>query len=310
MKPEIIVVGSSNTDMVVKTDHLPAKGETVIGTDFMIAPGGKGANQAVAAARAGGKVHFIAKIGNDVFGKQTVKGFIKDKINTKFIYIDKEVSSGIALILVDKRGQNSIAVAPGANSNLSPRDILNASKIFSNAKVLLVQLEIPLETVRTAIDLGCKNNLTVILNPAPATKLPHEFYQKISIITPNESETRILTGIKPNSSKNLILAAEKLLRNGVKTVIITLGEKGAFIHSKTISTFIPTYKVKPVDTTAAGDVFNGALAVAIAEGLELLEAVQFANAAAAISVTRPGAQPSAPFRNEILKMLECGKTSV
>lgn len=308
MKPEIIIVGSSNTDMVVKTDHLPEPGETVIGTNFMIAPGGKGANQAVAAARAGGKTHFIAKVGNDIFGKQTIKGFIKDKINTKYVFFDNEVPSGIALIMVDRYGENSIAVAPGANSKLSSQDILNASNLFEKAKVLLVQLEIPLKTVETAIELAWKNNMTVILNPAPAIKLPRELYKKISIITPNESETRILTGITPNSQKKLKFAAEKLSKAGVETVIITLGEKGAYIHNKTISTIVPSFKVTPVDTTAAGDVFNGALAVAIAEGMELTEAVRFANAAAAISVTRPGAQPSAPTRHEIAEMLKNSKT--
>lgn len=307
MKPEIIVVGSSNTDMVVRTDHLPEPGETVIGGEFMIAPGGKGANQAVAAARAGGKVYFVAKVGDDIFGKQTLKGLRKDRINTDFISVDKATPSGIALIMVNKDGENSIAVAPGANSKLSPDDILAASDIFKKAKALLVQLEIPLKTVETAVELGWSNKLTVILNPAPATKLPRQLYKKISIITPNENETKVLTGIRPRNRKDLVLAAEKLRKFGAKTVIITLGEKGAFVYNKDVATFVPSYKVNPIDTTAAGDVFNGALAVAISEGMELVRAVQFANAAAAISVTRPGAQPSAPQRSEIIRMLDSDK---
>lgn len=305
MKPEIIVVGSSNTDMVVKTDRLPAPGETVLGGDFMIAAGGKGANQAVAAARAGGKVCFITKVGNDIFGARTIKGLKKDRINVNYVYKTNDAPSGVALIMVDKLGENSIAVAPGANSKLTPKDVFAAESIFKDAKVLLVQLEIPLETVKAAIDLAFKYNLKIILNPAPAAKLPRDLFKKVTIITPNEIEAQILTGLKIKTNENdLSRIAQKLINLGVKNVIITLGENGVFVKNDAIEAIIPSFKVKPVDTTAAGDVFNGALAVAITKNMDLNDAIRFANAAAAISVTRPGAQPSAPRLTEIKNLLK------
>ena len=303
MKPKIIVVGSSNTDMVVKTSHLPGPGETVIGGEFITAAGGKGANQAVAAARAGGDVYFVAKVGDDHFGKSAIDGFKKEKIKTDYVYTDKKLPSGVALIVVDEKGENAIAVAPGANSRLSPNDIKKAQKVIKSAKVLLVQLEIPLQTVIEAVNIASSYGIKTILNPAPAMPLPDELLSKISVITPNEIEAEILTGIKIVDEQTAKSAAITLKKKGVDTVIITLGEKGAYLHNEDTSKLIPSIKVKAVDTTAAGDIFNGALAVSIAEEKQIIQAVRFANIAAAISVTKIGAQPSAPKRNQILRLL-------
>ncbi len=304
MKLKIIVVGSSNTDMVVKTSHLPRPGETVIGGEFITAGGGKGANQAVAAARAGGDVYFIARVGDDHLGKSAINGFRKEKIKTDFVYIDKKAPSGVALIVVDEKGENSIAVAPGANSRLMPVDIRKAKNIIKSAKVLLVQLEIPIKTVVEAVSIAADNGIKTILNPAPAMPLPDALLNKISIITPNETEAEILTGIKIVDGQTAKAAAIELRKKGVSTVIITLGEKGAYLHNEEISALIPSIKVKAVDTTAAGDIFNGSLAVSIAEEKPMIQAVRFANIAAAISVTKIGAQPSAPKRNQILRLLK------
>lgn len=303
MKPKIIVVGSSNTDMVVKTGHLPRPGETVIGGEFITAAGGKGANQAVAAVRSGGDVYFIARVGDDHLGKSAINGFKKEKIKTDFVYTDKNAPSGVALIVVDGKGENAIAVAPGANSRLLPNDIKRAQKIIKSAKVLLVQLEIPLQTVIEAVNIASACGVKTILNPAPAMPLPDELFSKISIITPNETEAEILTGIKIVDEQTAKSAAITLKNKGVDTVIITLGEKGAYLHNDDTSKLIPSIKVKAVDTTAAGDIFNGALAASIAEEKPIVQAVRFANIAAAISVTKIGAQPSTPKKHQILRLL-------
>jgi ribokinase len=305
-KKKIIVVGSSNTDMIIKLDHIPRPGETILGGEFVTAAGGKGANQAVGAARAGGKVTFIARVGMDMFGDKAVAGFIKEGINTDNVLRDKSKPSGVALIFVAKDGENSIAVAGGANGCLSPADIRKAGKVFADASMLVMQLETPLDTVQTAADLAVKAGVCVILNPAPARPLPDKLLRKVSIITPNETEAELLTGIKVNSKQAAAKAADKLLARGVKTVIITLGSRGAFVACDGVKKLVPGFKVKPVDTTAAGDTFNGALAVALAEGKSMMDAVRFANAAAAISVTRFGAQPSAPCRRDIEKMMKRG----
>ena len=306
-QPRILVVGSSNTDMIIKMDRIPQPGETVIGGDFMTAAGGKGANQAVAAARAGGNVTFIARVGSDLFGKQAVEGFVQEGINIEHIISDSGSPSGVALIFVGKNGENSIAVASGANGNLSSNDILNAKEVFAEASVLVMQLETPIETIQTAAELASKSGVRVILNPAPARALPDSLLRHVSIITPNETEAELLTGIKVDSPAAAKEAADKLIARGIETVIMTLGSRGAFVASGAISELVAGFIVEAVDTTAAGDTFNGALAVALAEGQTLDQAVRFANAAAAISVTRIGAQPSAPKREEIENFL---RTSV
>lgn len=300
---KIAVVGSSNTDMIVKVPRIPKPGETILGGKFSTAAGGKGANQAVAAARAGGDVTFIACVGDDMFGKEAVEGFESDKINTKFIRIDQTEPSGVAMIYVDDNGENSIAVASGANAALSPGDVERAGEIITSADILLMQLEIPLETVRKAALLAKSAGVSVILNPAPAQPLDDELLQAISIITPNESEAELLTGITVKDRAGAEKAADALIKKGVESVIITLGSKGAFLKSAGPTEMIEGFKVEAVDATAAGDVFNGALAVAIAEGKPLPQAIRFAHAAAAISVTKLGAQPSVPDRRAIEKML-------
>lgn len=271
-----------------------------------MAAGGKGANQAVAAARAGGDVAFVARVGNDIFGEKAIEGFIRDGIEVKNVLREPRAASGIALIIVGADGENSIAVASGANAHLSTEDIRRAEREISSSKILMMQLETPLETVRKAAEIAATNKVPVILNPAPARALNARLLRCISILTPNETETEILTGIKIKKTSDMARAAQYLLDKGVQAVLITLGSKGVFAASKTEKTgqIIPAFKVKAVDTTAAGDVFNGALAAALAEGQPLLDAARFANAAAALSVTKLGAQPSAPFRKDIEKLLK------
>jgi ribokinase len=296
---KILVIGSSNTDMVIKTEKMPAPGETILGGTFLMNPGGKGANQAVAAARLGGKVTFITKRGNDLFGNQAIGLFMREGINTDYIVKDMELPSGVALITVDATGENSIVVAPGSNGNLLPEDI--SLKLFKTGKcdILLLQLEIPVKTVEYAVYKAAEHRIRVILNPAPATPLPDEIYKHIWLITPNETEAEILTGIRVHDVPSADDAAGSFKKKGVQNVIITLGSAGAYVKSDTFTGMVPAIKVDAVDTTAAGDVFNGALAVAIAEGHDIEESVQFANKAAAISVTRLGAQASAPYINEL-----------
>jgi ribokinase len=303
-KNTILVVGSSNTDMIIKLDRIPRPGETILGGEFVTAAGGKGANQAVGAARAGGKVTFIARVGQDMFGDQAVAGFVQAGIDVNFVFRDQAAPSGVALIFVAKDGENSIAVAGGANSRLAGSDVKKASGVFAGATVLVMQLETPLGTVLAAAELAAKRGVRVILNPAPAQPLPDRLLKLVSILTPNETEAELLTGIKVDSQAAADKAAGKLLARGVGTVILTLGARGAFIAEGATRQLVPGFKVKAVDTTAAGDIFNGALAVALAEGKPLAEAARFANAAAAISVTRMGAQPSAPTRKEIERFLK------
>jgi ribokinase len=298
-KNGIVVVGSSNTDMIVQMARLPKPGETILGGVFSIAAGGKGANQAVGAARAGARVSFVARVGRDMFGAQAVASLAKDGINVSYVFKDHAAPSGVALIFVGKNGENSIAVAPGANGRLSPADVRKARIAFAGASLLVMQLETPLATVLAAAQLATEAGLRVILNPAPARPLPDKLFRHISILTPNETETELLTGIRVNNPADAATAAGRLMVKGVETVIITLGRRGAFVATKEGRQLVPGFKVKPVDTTAAGDIFNGALAAALDENKPLLEAVRFANAAAAISVTRLGAQPSAPDRKEI-----------
>jgi ribokinase len=299
MKPKLVVIGSSNTDMVIQLDHIPRPGETVLGGEFTTAAGGKGANQAVAAARAGGDVTFVARLGRDVFGDQALAGFRRDEIRTDFILRDPRSPSGVALIFVAKGGENCIAVAGGANQRLSPADVKRARTAITQARAVALQLETPLETVETAARIAARANVPVILNPAPARPLPGRLLALVTILTPNETEAERLTGIAVTDDASAGRAAAQLLAKGVQTVIITLGARGAFVATMDQQTLVPGFKVKAVDTTAAGDVFNGAVAVALAEGRPLLEAVRFANAAAAISVTRLGAQSSAPRRREV-----------
>jgi ribokinase len=295
----IIVIGSSNTDMVIKTEKLPAPGETILGGTFLMNPGGKGANQAVAAARLGGKVTFITKRGNDLFGNQAVGLLMREGIDIQHVVKDLDFPSGVALITVDSTGENSIVVAPGSNANLLIEDI--PPEIFETGKfeILLLQLEIPIITVEDSAVRASEHGIKVILNPAPACKLSDNLLKHVWLITPNETEAEAITGKQITDIASVEIAAAFIQERGVKNVIITLGETGAFVKAENYTGLIPGIKVSPVDTTAAGDVFNGALAVAVSEGKDLYDAVVFANKAASISVTRMGAQASAPYRNEI-----------
>lgn len=299
MKPSIIVIGSSNTDMVIKAEHLPAAGETILGGVFFMNPGGKGANQAVAAARLNGSVVFIGKTGNDIFGRQSLQLFEEEGINTKYIVSDPKNPSGVALITVDKEGENCIVVASGANASLSPADLQKAEDEISKAKIILMQLEIPVVTVEWAAALASLHKVKVVLNPAPACELPDSLLKNIAVITPNKTEAEMLSGIKITNLETTIQAGKIIKQKGIETVIITLGAKGALVISDTLIEMIAAPIVDAVDTTAAGDVFNGALSVALSEGAAILDAVSFACRAAAISVTKMGAQSSAPYRNEV-----------
>jgi len=295
----ILVVGSSNTDMIIRVPHIPGPGETILGGRFSMAQGGKGANQAVAAARAGGQVTFVARVGDDVFGEQAIRSFEADGIDSRFVRRAPGLPSGIAMIDVDDRGENSISVASGANAFLSVEDIEMAGEAFADADIVLLQLESPLETVEAAARKAQEKGVPVILNPAPARPLDDGLLKLVSLLTPNEHEAERLTGIPVRDEADARPAARRLRQRGAVRVAITLGERGVFALSNELEGYFPAFEVMPVDTTAAGDVFNGALAVALAEGMPLAEALRFAQAAAAISVTRPGAQPSAPTRAEI-----------
>jgi len=303
----IVVVGSSNTDMIIRVPRIPRAGETLLGGEFLTAAGGKGANQAVGAARAGGKVAFIARVGRDTFGDQAIAGLRRDGIDVSCVFRDKLAPSGVALIFVAKDGENSIAVAGGANAKLSPSDVKKAAGVIRSAALLVAQLETPLATVTAAVELAVKAGVPVILNPAPARPLPNSLLERISILTPNETEAELLTGIKVTDAAAAAKACSKLRSRGVGIVILTLGKRGAFLADANGERLVPGFKVKTVDSTAAGDIFNGALSVALAEGKAVFDAVRFANAAAALSVTRLGAQPSAPSRADIEKFIRSGR---
>lgn len=295
---KIIVVGSANTDMVVKIDKHPLPGETRLGGDFFMNAGGKGANQAVAAARLGGNVAFVAKVGNDIFGKQTLDGLTNEQIDTSHVFIDETAPSGTALIIVNAEGENSIVVASGANAKLSVEDV-NSIVDLTDTAFILIQLETPIETVTAVINAAKKNGTHVILNPAPAQPLTDAILDGLFLLVPNESEATILTGIEVSDVAFASKAADAILQRGVSHVIITLGKQGAYFKSLYKEFVIPAPVVTAVDTTAAGDTFCGALIVAKTEGKDWEEAIQFAIAAASLSVTRMGAQASIPYRNEI-----------
>ena len=296
---QILVVGSSNTDMVIKAAHLPRPGETILGGTFFMNPGGKGANQAVAIARLGGSVTFICKTGSDIFGHQSQQLFEEEGINTSYVFSDSGNPSGVALITVDEKAENCIVVASGANANLLPSDLEKAEEAIERADLVLMQLEVPMETVCFVADIAWQKGKKVILNPAPAHPLPADLLRHLYLITPNETEAEMITGVKITDESSAGEAARALSGMGVQHVIITLGSKGALIYSNGKAEMVPALKVEAVDTTAAGDVFNGALTVALSEGRSLKEAARFACKASAISVTRVGAQSSAPYRNEV-----------
>lgn len=296
---KIIVIGSSNVDMVVRTSHLPAPGETILGGEFFMNQGGKGANQAVAIKRLGGNLIFMAKLGNDVLGRQSVGYFKKEGIDTRYIALDEDSASGVALISVDDHAENSIVVASGANMLLNEQDVDKILEEMCEGDILLMQLEIPLQTVEYAARKAFGKGVKVVLNPAPARSLPKELFRHLYMVTPNRIEAEMLTGIKIANDADVEKVAEEICAMGVKNVIITLGSKGCLIREEGVSYRIDAFKVEPVDTTAAGDTFNGALCVGLSEGMDLKQAAVMASKASSIAVTRMGAQSSIPYREEL-----------
>jgi len=291
-------------DLVVRAPHMPIPGETVIGSDFRTIPGGKGANQAVAAARLGAEVTMIGRVGDDDFGRAQLRNLGELGIDTTHVMVDPEAATGIALITLDASGQNSIVLAPGANMRLTKEDINAARGAIVQSDVLVLQLENPLEVVAYAIDIAYAEGVKVFLNPAPARSLPKETLARLDYLIPNESETALLTGIEVADINSAKEAAERLREEGVGTVILTLGAQGAFLVSAEESVHVPGYEVEVVDTTAAGDAFVGGFAVALAQSQNLAEAVRYANAAGALAVTRLGAQPSLPTRQEVEEFMQ------
>ena len=295
---KIVVIGSSNTDMVVRSEHLPRPGESVLGGDFMMAGGGKGANQAIAVARMGHNVVFSAAVGRDMFGDAAVAGYQRFGVDTSYI-VRKDTPSGIALIMVDGAGQNSISVALGANNCLTAEDVMPALESVSAGDIVLLQLEIPMSTVDACVAVAAAKGAKVVLNPAPAAVVSEQTLSKLYLITPNQTEAQTLTGIEVVDEASATAAAKALAAKGVERVVITMGSQGSLLYEDGVSEIIPAHKVSAVDTTAEGDVYNGALCAAIAEGMSLGDALRFATKAAAISVTRAGAQPSVPSREEV-----------
>ena len=299
MMKNIYVIGSSNTDMVIKSNYILRPSETVIGGDFFTFQGGKGANQAVAAAKLGGNVTFICKVGDDTFGKKSIEEYKKYDINTKYILKDIREHSGVAFIMVDRNGENSISVASGANSKLKKEDLYFLDKKLIQNDIVLMQLEIPIDTVEYIIELCSQRNIKFILNPAPFQKISDKFLKKIDTITPNMIEAKSLTDIDVFDLESSKIAAQKLLRKGIKNILITMGDLGVLFMSEKETLHIKPKKVTPVDTTAAGDTFNGALVAGLSKGIGMIKSAKFANSAAAFSVTKLGAQDSIPSINEL-----------
>ncbi len=295
---KILVVGSINMDLVVRVPHAPAPGETVLGGDFETFPGGKGANQAVAASRMGAEVTMVGRVGNDDFGNTLIQGLVDNNVKTTHVVKDHEAASGVALIAVAEDGENLIVVASGANMALSVEDIHKAVDLLQETDLLLMQLESPVEVVSAAVELAHAHQVPVVLNPAPAQPLSKPLLANVNVLTPNENELALLTG-----QDDLENGIQTLREWGVKTVVVTLGAKGARVVSDSVDQFLPAYQVTAVDTTAAGDAFNGALAVALAEGKPLLEAVHYGMAAGALAATKMGAQPSLPTRAAVEEFL-------
>jgi ribokinase len=304
MPNKVVVVGSYNTDMTIQAARIPRPGETILGGKFTIGAGGKGANQAVAAARAGAQVWLVARIGDDAFGHEARRCIEQEGISIDWLIRDHETPTGVACIVVDAAGENSIVVASGANARLQPEDIAAAEEIIAHANVLLLQLESPLSTVMAASRLAAKHGVTVVLNPAPAQPLAADLLEHVTIISPNAVEAEMLTGIKIGNEQSLVAAAQRLHAQGPETVMITLGPKGVFLSSADGARLLPAFPVAAIDTTGAGDIFNGCLAAFLAKDRSLDEAARMAAAAAAISVTRLGAQASAPSLAEIERFLD------
>lgn len=295
---KILVIGSSNTDMTVKSPMIPRPGETVIGGEFKMGAGGKGANQAVAAKRLGGDVTFVCKVGKDLFGDNAIENYRKEGMDVSYV-LRSDKPSGVALIFVDGNAENCISVATGANGDLTPEDIEASTDLIRSSSILVLQNEIPIESVLKAARIAHEAGAYVILNPAPACALPEEIFQYVDLMTPNQTESEFYTGIPVNDEASAQKAADALRAKGVKDIIMTMGSKGSMGFTSEGTFFTPSRKVEAVDTTAAGDTFCGGLAVAISEGKTLPEAAEFATAASALTVQKMGAQESIPYRNNL-----------
>jgi ribokinase len=301
--PKIVVVGSSNMDIYTWTGHLPEHGETVIGERYWMGMGGKGANQAVGSRRLGAESTIVGRIGQDLFGQQMLETLRSHGVNCDFIKLDPEAGSGVALVIVDERGENIIAVIPGTNMRIAPSDVEAAAGKIREADVVMAQLEIPLEAIEKAFDIALEGDTLCILNPAPARPLPGSILGKVNLLTPNQNEAKVLTGIATDTVDGARTAANALLEKGVQTVIVTMGTKGALIVRPGEALHIDAIRVDSIDTSGAGDAFMAGLGVALAEGRSLDEATRFANAVGALSTTRPGAMPSMPDRSEVDDLL-------
>ncbi len=298
MKSKILVIGSTNTDMTAFCGKMPAPGETVLGNDFVMGPGGKGANQAVAAKRLGGDVRFVCKVGEDIFGENTIRHFKEEGLDTSGVMFSGK-PSGVALITVDESAENCIVVASGANNDYTEEDIRSIRGFIDESDILLMQLEIPVPAVVEAARIGHEAGKMVVLNPAPAIDLPEEIFKHISLFIPNENELEKYSGVKVFDAPSAAKAAKALMDKGVGDIIVTMGSKGSLICQGDDASFVPARKVEAVDTTGAGDCYCGALCVALSEGLGLKAAAEFATKAAALSVQRQGAQNAMPRREEI-----------
>jgi ribokinase len=306
---KIAVIGSSNTEMIFKVSRIPIAGEMILGSSFNMSPGGRGVNQTIAAARAGGKLTFVGRTGNDLYGDNIKSILEQEKINTQYLVKDHQMASGTSSVIVDDNGESGITITQGANVNLSEADLKAAQSAIISSDIVLIQLDIPVETVKFAADLAVSAGVKVILNPAPALPVSDELLKSISILTPDSSQAELLTGIKITDFRSAELAGRILLERGLKRVIITLRFSGAMVIDNGGAEHIPGFEIKRVDTSVMNDVFNGALAVGLAEGKNFYEAVLFANAAAALSASRPGSISSIPFRKEILETIKTGKRS-
>jgi len=299
-KPLIVVVGTMHMDFTVYVDNLPKPGETVLGWNFEMSPGGKGANQAVAISRLGADSYLISRVGDDYVGKLLLENAIRNGVKVNYVKRDAEAHSGVALIIVDAKGENVIAVAPGVDSRISPRDVEDAENVIASSDAVIAQLEIPVETAVKALELAKAEGKLAVLNPAPAKPLPQHVYKDLDLITPNIRELEALSRVEIRGDEDVIKAARVLLERGVKTVVVTLGKMGALIVDEKGSRNIATYDVPVVDTVGAGDAFNGALTLALTLGAPIEEAVDFANMVASLKVTKKGAQAGLPRAGEVL----------
>jgi ribokinase len=308
MKPVVVVVGSLNMDFVVKTKHLPAAGETVLGHGFQMIPGGKGANQAVAAGKLGAAsvaVRMIGRVGQDLFADHLKASLSGAGVDVSAVHTSKSQPTGVALIAVDSGGHNQIVVAPGANMDLPPGDVEAMRRVFRGARIALFQLETPLATVAGALEIAHEEGLTTVLDPAPAQALPPEMIRNVDILTPNEAEAFMLLGRPPErvTLDDAPRIADEVAKLGARMVVLKLGDRGCYFHGAGEAYHVPAFVVEPIDSTAAGDTFNAGLAIALAEGASIPHALRFANASAAVSVTRFGAQASAPARQEVDRLM-------